>query len=111
MSLDIFFLDDIRNALLAADAASSGVTGVAFEAQAQLLDQVYAELAKELQSAKGQRLLAGLHLAAKDSLRGMVYYRRGYRAALVTIALAFGVSPAVFTTRPVFGGLLERGGD
>lgn len=61
MALDIYFAEDIRNALLAANEASG--------------DMAYAAI------------MAGGNV---ETLRA---YREGYKAALVTIALAFGQSP------------------
>lgn len=61
MSLDVYFSDDIRNALLAADEASSST---ARACAAVGVDQV--------------------------TLRA---YLEGYRAALSTVALAFGLAP------------------
>jgi len=63
MGLDIFFGEDIRNALLAADEASSSTARVC--------------------TAVGRDPL---------TLRA---YLEGYRAALTTLALAFGLSPAI----------------
>ena len=60
MALDIFFSEDIRNALMAANEASS--------ATAAVVD------------------------IPNPTLRA---YRQGYRAALATVALAFGLSPAI----------------
>ncbi len=59
MSLDIWFADDIRNALMAADRAS-GSTTAALQGVARDVDYLRA-------------------------------YRQGYRAALATIAAAFGL--------------------
>ena len=69
MGLDIFFAEDIRNALLAANEASGATAFV------------------------GARVGGNVKL-----LRA---YREGYKAALVTVALAFGLAPQVI--RP--GGL------
>jgi len=63
MSLDIYFSDDIRNALLAADKASSSTAA-------------YCPDGPTLQA-----------------------YLKGYRAALTTVALAFGLSPSVIGDR------------
>jgi hypothetical protein len=65
MGLDIFFSEDVRNALLAADEASSSTARVCAAVGG---DQV--------------------------ALRA---YLEGYRAALTTVALAFGLSPAIIT--------------
>jgi hypothetical protein len=65
MGLDIFFSEDIRNALLAADEASSSTARVCAAVGG---DQV--------------------------TLRA---YLEGYHAALTTVALAFGLSPAIIT--------------
>ena len=65
MGLDIIFADDIRNALLAADEASSSTARVCAAAGG---DQVT-----------------------------LWAYLEGYRAALSTVALAFGLSLAIIT--------------
>lgn len=67
MGLDIFFSEDIRNALMAADEASSSTARVCAAVDA---DQV--------------------------TLRA---YLEGYRAALTAVAVAFGLSPAIITSR------------
>jgi hypothetical protein len=67
MGLDIFFVEDIRNALLAADEASSSTVRVCAAVGG---DQV--------------------------TVRA---YLEGYRAALTTVALAFGLSPTIVTAR------------
>jgi len=63
MGLDIFFTEDIRNALMAADEASSSTARVC--------------------AAVGEDPV---------TLRA---YLEGYRAALTTVALAFGLSPSI----------------
>ena len=88
MSLNLFFAEDIRNALLAADEASSSTARVC--------------------AAVG---------GDPVTLRA---YLEGYRAALTTVALAFGLSPAIITghqgdvleveTRTV-GGTLSAGSE
>jgi len=70
MGLDIWFSEDIRNALLAADEASGRTA-------------IYCPDGPALQA-----------------------YRAGYRAALVTVALAFGISPAVIICPSVEAGAL-----
>jgi len=65
MGLDIFFIEDIRNALLAAHEASMATARVC---------------------AAGGGDLAVLRA-----------YLEGYRAALTTVALAFGLEPAILT--------------
>jgi hypothetical protein len=67
MGLDIFFDEDIRNALLAANEASASTARVC-------------------------AALGGDQVALRA-------YLEGYRAALTTVALAFGLSPAIITCR------------
>lgn len=67
MGLDIYFIEDIRNAILAADEASSSTA----------------------------RICA---VVTEDPLT-LRAYLEGFRAALCTVALSFGVSPA--SIRPV----------
>jgi hypothetical protein len=67
MGLDIFFIEDVRNALMAADEASSST-------------------ARACAAVSGNQV----------TLRA---YLEGYRAALTTVALAFGLSPAIIAGR------------
>lgn len=69
MGLGIWFEEDIRNVLLAADEAS--VATAAMIAETIAIADVDDLLVTNLQA-----------------------YREGYRAALATVALAFGLSPA-----------------
>lgn len=64
MGLDIFFAEDVRNALAAANEASSAAAA----------------------------RVADLRLDA-DAVANLRAYRDGYKAALCTMALAFGISP------------------
>lgn len=73
MGLDIFFADDIRRALLAADEASLSTARVC--------------------AATG---------GDPATVRA---YLEGYRAALATVALAFGLSPAILDSRVVVVGI------
>ena len=95
MGLDIFFAEDIRNALLAANEASSGTAGAATSQDARTLDLIAEKLREELPEDTSQVLLAALHAAAVGNVDALKHYRRGYRAALVTLALAFGLPPAI----------------
>lgn len=72
MGLDIFFAEDIRNALLAADEASSSTARAC--------------TAMDVDGDGRDAPTACLYLRA---------YLEGYRAALTTMALAFGLSPGV----------------
>ena len=74
MGLNIFFWEDIRNALLAADEASSATAAV------------YAEMDNETAD----------HLLNLSRVRA---YREGYKAALATVALAFGIAPQAIALR------------
>ena len=67
MGLDIFFADDVRHALMAADEASTSTARVCAAVGG---DQV--------------------------TLRA---YLEGYRAALSTVALAFGLSPVITSSQ------------
>jgi hypothetical protein len=74
MGLDIIFLEDIRNALMAADEASSATA----------------------------RACAAMGGDGRDESATCLYlwaYLEGYRAALTTVALAFGLSPAIITSQ------------
>lgn len=70
MGLDIFFAEDIRNALLAANEAS----------------------------ARTAAQVADLRLDAA-TIANLRAYREGYKAALATLALAFGLSPNIICNR------------
>jgi hypothetical protein len=72
MSLDLFFAKDIRNALMAADEASSSTARVCAAVDGD---------------GRGNN---------SPLLRA---YLEGYRAALSTVALAFGLSPAIIAGR------------
>jgi hypothetical protein len=67
MGLDIFFTEDVHNALVAAYEASSST--------------------------------ARVYTAAGGDQATLRAYLEGYRAALTTVALAFGLSPAIITCR------------
>ena len=115
MGLDIFFAEDIRNALLAANEASSGTAGAATSQDARTLDLIAEKLREELPEDTSQVLLAALHAAAVGNVDALKHYRRGYRAALVTLALAFGLSPAIIDGGkplkvPVLSGACPVGG-
>jgi len=98
MGLDIFFPEDIRNALLAADEASSVTAAAATSQDARTLDLISGRLRGEL-SEDNQVLLDALRDAAVGNVDTLKHYRRGYRAALVTLAIAFGLSPAIIAGR------------
>jgi hypothetical protein len=105
MGLDIFFLEDIRNAILAAneassataEAATSGSTGLTTGQDTQTLDLIAEKLRGELPEGTSRVLLDALHAAAVGNVNALKHYRRGYRAALTTVALAFGLSPDTIT--------------
>ena len=96
MGLDVWFREDVRNALLAANEASSATAEVATSQDARTLDLIAERLRGEL-SEDDQALLDALHNVAVANVDALKHYRRGYRAALVTLALAFGLSPAIIT--------------
>lgn len=76
MGLDIWFSEDIRNALMAANEASAATTAVIAE------------------------ILPGQPEEGDDGLIvALRAYREGYKAALTTIALAFGIAPQVVNVR------------
>lgn len=101
MGLDIFFLEDIRNAILAANEASSSTAAVVKDRaispgqEIQMLDVITAQIRAMLPEGESQVLLDALHAAAVGNVDTMKHYRHGYRAALTTLALAFGLSPAI----------------
>jgi hypothetical protein len=94
MGLDIWFAEDIRNALLAANEASAATAAV------------IAEVGRSPSTGSGQdsglgssilRQAQGSEQAVIDSTELLAVslraYREGYAAALATVALAFGISP------------------
>ena len=95
MGLDIWFREDLRNAILAANEASNATAEAATSQDARTLDLIAEKLREELPEGTSQVLLDALHAAAVGNMDVIRHYRRGYRAALVTLALAFGLCPAV----------------
>jgi hypothetical protein len=85
MGLDIWFAEDIRNTLLAANEASAATAAVIAEIG------VSPSTSPSTGSGRGsgQAVTDATDLLAV-SLRA---YREGYKAALVTVALAFGIAP------------------
>jgi hypothetical protein len=109
MGLDIFFSEDIRNAILAANEASSATAEVATSQSARTLDLIAEKLREELSEDTNRVLLDALHAAAVGNMDAVRHYRRGYRAALVTLALAFGLSPAIIDNdKPLEAPALSR---
>ena len=86
MGLDIWFAEDIRNALLAANEASAATAAAIAEA--------------------GRLLPAGPEQAVTDSAELLAVslraYREGYKAALAAVALAFGIAPQTIILRQPF---------
>ena len=74
MGLDIWFTEDIRNALLAANEASASTAAVPASINHDLDIDELADI--------------------------LCAFRAGYSAALTTIALAFGLSPASLFAQP-----------
>ena len=117
MGLDIWFAEDIRNALLAANEASAATAAVIAEVgggpstgsrqgpstgsgqdsghDSSPLRQAQ-DMALRQAQGSGQAVTDSTELLAV-SLRA---YREGYAAALATVALAFGVSPASLFAPP-----------
>jgi len=91
MGLDIWFAEDIRNALLAANEASAATAAVIAEIG------VSPSTSPSTGSGRGsgQAVADATDLLAV-SLRA---YREGYKAALATVALAFGIAPQAIALR------------
>lgn len=81
MSLDIWSRDDIRNVILAANAASADVANRAIDHSAE----------------------------APEAQQHLTDYRAGYEAALITLATAFGI-PLVSNGRLRSPGIVIPGG-
>ena len=75
--------------------ATSGSTGLTTGQDVQTLDLIAGKLREKLLEDKSRVLLDALHAAAVGNVDALKHYRRGYRAALITLALAFGLSPAI----------------
>jgi hypothetical protein len=83
VGLDIWFAEDIRNALLAANEASAATVAV------------IAEMGAGPSTSSRQPMADSINLATAR-LRA---YREGYKAALATLALAFGIAPQAIALR------------
>lgn len=80
MALDVFFRENLADALRSADMGGGGIAAVINE---------------ELQRA--QR--SGATLGAGELTNALRIYRRGYRDALAVIAAAFGIVPSTYAVR------------
>jgi hypothetical protein len=101
MGLDIWFAEDIRNALLAANEASAATAAVIAEVG-------HGPSASSGQGPSSLRQAQGSGQAVTDSTDLLTVslraYREGYKAALATLALAFGIAPQAITLRPFDSG-------
>lgn len=122
MGLDIWFAEDICNALLAANEASAATAAVIAEMGAgpsaspstgsgqdsgrgpSTLRQDFGETSPSSVEALS-RAAQGSGQAVTDSTELLVMslraYREGYKAALTTVALAFGLAPQAITLQPL----------
>ena len=100
MGLDIWFAEDIRNALLAANEASG--------ATAAVIAEVGGGPSASPSTGSGQgpstlRQARGSGQGVTDTTELLAVslwaYREGYKAALTTVALAFGITPQAITLR------------
>ena len=128
MGLDIWFAEDIRNALLAANEASAATAAVIAEVGGgssaspstgsgqgpstgagqgpSALRQAQDQALQQAQDS-GQTVTDSTELLAV-TLRA---YREGYKAALATVALAFGIAPQTITLRQPFDFAQDRAQD
>lgn len=99
MGLEIYFSEDIRNALLAANEASSATAAVAAEVSGPICQHQLTTnnghfhctvCWREWTLQEVYDCLREYEYALASNLRA---YREGYKAALSTIALAFGLVP------------------
>jgi hypothetical protein len=114
MGLDIWFAEDIRNALLAANEASGATAAVIAEvgggpstspstgsgqgpSASSRQGPSTLRQAQDRTQGSGQAVTDSTELLAV-SLRA---YREGYKAALTTVALAFGIAPQAITLQPL----------
>jgi hypothetical protein len=97
VGLDIWFAEDIRNALLAANEASAATAAVIAEVGGgPSIGSGQSPSTLRRAQGPGQAVTDSTELLAV-SLRA---YREGYKAALTTVALAFGIAPQAITLRP-----------
>jgi len=108
MGLDIWFAEDIRNALLAANEASAQTAAVIAEVgynsacehvpiqfdSSQFVCQI---CGRKWSLTRALNLIRANDNGLTVNLRA---YREGYKAALTTVALAFGISPQAITGGP-----------
>jgi len=109
MGLDIWFAEDIRNALLAANEASAATAAVIAEVgQGPSASSGQRPSASSGQGPSSLRQAQGSGQAVTDSTDLLTVslraYREGYKAALATLALAFGIAPQAITLRPFDSG-------
>jgi hypothetical protein len=94
MELDIYFQKDIRNALLAANEASAQTAAVVTE-------HTCSHLTGRVQISCAQCGKEMNYISGDDALTAVLRaYREGYKAALTTVALAFGVAPQAIFPKP-----------
>ena len=99
MGLDIWFAEDIRNALLAANEASAATAAVIADVGGRPSTssrQGPSTLRQALRQAQDRTQGSGRAVTDSTELLAVSLraYRVGYAAALATVALAFGISPA-----------------
>jgi hypothetical protein len=106
MGLDIWFAEDIRNALLAANEASAATAAVVAgvggcpstcpsTGSGQKSGQGASTLREALLPGQDRTQASGQAVTDWSELLAVSLgaYREGYAAALATVALAFGISP------------------
>lgn len=97
MGLDIWFKDDIRNVLVAVNAANASASAMSGGFTLRVHPNGFTDLDER---ARGPEQLSSFKsnepasLSSPEELRA---YREGFKAALVSTALAFGIS---FTPLP-----------
>ncbi|NIO69072.1 MAG: hypothetical protein GTN71_08560 [Anaerolineae bacterium] len=111
--MDIWFAEDIRNALLAANEASAATAAVIAEVgggpstgsgQRPSTGSGQRPSTGSEQSPSVLRQAQGSGQALTDSTELLAVslraYREGYKAALTTVALAFGIAPQAIALSP-----------
>ena len=97
MGLDIWFAEDIRNALLAANEASAATAAVMAEVGGgPSTPRPARDDAGSVPSPPAGQAVTDSTELLTVSLRA---YREGYKAALATVALAFGIAPQAIALR------------
>lgn len=98
MGLDIWFAEDIRNALLAANEASAATVAVITEVGRGPSTSPRQGPSTLRQAQDSEQSVTDSTELLTVTLRA---YREGYKAALTTVAMAFGIAPQAIALQPL----------